>query len=103
VDTITDFSSVAGNKDVLDLRDLLSGANHDGTQPGNIANYLHFDLSGGDTVIHISSTGGFANGYVASAEDETIILKGVDLTSAGTQNDLQIIHQLLSNGQVHTG
>jgi len=103
VDTITDFSSVAGNKDVLDLRDLLSGANHDGTQPGNIANYLHFDLSGSDTVIHISSTGGFANGYVASAEDETIILKGVDLTSAGTQNDLQIIHQLLSNGQVHTG
>jgi large repetitive protein len=103
VGTITDFSSAAGNKDVLDLRDLLPGANHDGTQPGNIANYLHFDLSGSDTVIHVSSSGGFSNGYVASAEDETIILKGVDLTAAGTQNDLQIIHTLLNNGQVHLG
>jgi len=88
---------------MLDLRDLLPGANHDGTQPGNIANYLHFDLSGSDTVIHVSSSGGFSNGYVASAEDETIILKGVDLPAAGTQNDLQIIHTLLNNGQVHLG
>jgi Ca2+-binding RTX toxin-like protein len=103
VDTVTDFSSAANNKDVLDLRDLLPAANHDGTQVGNIANYLHFDLSGGDTVIHISTSGGFSSGYTAAAEDETIVLKGVDLTSSGTQNDLQIIHQLLTNGQLHLG
>ncbi len=101
--TITDFSSVTGNKDMLDLRDLLPGANHDGTQAGNIANYLHFDLEGGDTVIHVSTTGGFAGGYSAAVENETIILKGVDLTSASSQTDSQIIHQLLANGQLHLG
>jgi Ca2+-binding RTX toxin-like protein len=103
VDTITDFSSVAGNKDVLDLRDLLGGVNHDGTQNGNIASFLHFDHSGADTIIHISSTGGFASGYALASEDETIVLKNVDLTAAGTQNDQQIIHQLLANGQLHLG
>jgi Ca2+-binding RTX toxin-like protein len=103
VDTITDFSSVAGNTDVLDLRDLLSGANHNGTDPGNIASFLHFDLSGSDTIIHVSTTGGFAGGYSAASENETIVLKGVDLTSAGTQNDSQIIHQLLTSGQLHLG
>ncbi|MFL6700521.1 MAG: beta strand repeat-containing protein [Vitreoscilla sp.] len=103
VDTINDFSSAAGNKDVLDLRDLLGGANHNGTDPGNIASFLHFDHSGSDTIIHVSSTGGFASGYSTTVEDETIILKGVDLTSAGSNNDSQIIHQLLTNGQLHLG
>ena len=88
---------------MLDLRDLLPNANHDGSSTGNISNYIHFNLSGTDTVIHISTTGGFSSGYTASAEDETIILKGVDLTAAGSQNDLQIIHQLLANGQLHLG
>ena len=103
VDTITDFSSAAGNKDVLDLRDLLGGASHDGTQAGNVASFIHFDHAGSDTVIHISTTGGFASGYTAGQEDETIVLKNVDLTVAGTQNDQQIIHQLLVNGQLHLG
>ncbi|MEP6503941.1 MAG: tandem-95 repeat protein, partial [Betaproteobacteria bacterium] len=103
VDTITDFSSVAGNKDVLDLRDLLGGANHDGTQTGNIASFLHFDHAGADTIIHVSTTGGFASGYSAALEDETIVLKNVDLTLSGTQTDQQIINQLLVNGQLHTG
>ncbi|MCK9689636.1 Ig-like domain-containing protein [Scleromatobacter humisilvae] len=103
VDTINDFSSAAGNKDVLDLRDLLGGENHNGTDPGNIASFLHFDHSGSDTIIHVSTTGGFASGYTSANENETIILKGVDLTSAGTQTDSQIIHQLLTNGQLHLG
>jgi large repetitive protein len=103
VGTITDFSSAAGNKDVLDLRDLLGGASHNGTAAGNIASFLHFDHSGADTIIHVSSAGGFSNGYSATVEDETIVLKGVDLTLAGTQNDAQIIHQLLGNGQLHLG
>ena len=57
-DTITDFdpASMALGGDVLDLRDLLSGENHTvGT--GNLASYLHFELSGGNTVVHVSSTG----------------------------------------------
>ena len=88
---------------MLDLRDLLPGANHNGTDPGNITSFLHFDLSGSDTVIHVSTTGGFAGGYSAAVENETIILKGVDLTGAGSQTDSQIIHQLLANGQLHLG
>jgi hypothetical protein len=94
---------VAGNMDVIDLRDLLSGENHNGTDPGNIASFLHFDHSGSDTIIHVSTSGAFASGYSASLENETIVLKGVDLTSAGTQNDSQIIHQLLTSGQLHLG
>jgi hypothetical protein len=94
---------VAGNMDVLDLRDLLGGANHVGTQNGNIASFLHFDHLGADTIIHVSSTGGFASGYSATQEDETIVLKNVDLTASGTQTDQQIIHQLLANGQLHLG
>jgi Ca2+-binding RTX toxin-like protein len=101
VDTITDFSSTAGNMDVLDMRDLLGGANHTGTAPGNIASFLHFDHSGADTIIHVSTTGGFASGYSSTVEDETIVLKNVDLTGNGTQTDAQIITQLLTNGQLH--
>ncbi|HEY9025053.1 MAG TPA: tandem-95 repeat protein, partial [Burkholderiaceae bacterium] len=103
VDTINDFSSSAGNKDVLDMRDLLGGASHTGNNPGNIASFLHFDHSGADTIIHVSTTGGFAGGYSAAVENETIVLKGVDLTANGTQTDAQIITQLLTNGQLHLG
>ena len=103
VDTITDFSSTAGNLDVLDLRDVLGGANHNGTDPGNIASFLRFDHAGADTIIHVSTTGGFSNGYSAAVEDETIVLKNVDLTLAGTHSDSQIITQLLTNGQLHLG
>jgi Ca2+-binding RTX toxin-like protein len=103
VDTITDFSSTAGNTDVLDLRDLLQGANHDGSTPGNLANFLHFDKVGSDTYIHISTTGGFSSGYTSSQEDETIVLKNLDLTVSGTHTDQQIIHDLLKSGQIHGG
>jgi Ca2+-binding RTX toxin-like protein len=103
VETITDFSSSAGNLDVLDMRDLLGGASHTGTNAGNIASFLHFDHSGADTIIHVSTTGGFAGGYSSAVENETIVLKGVDLTSSGTQTDAQIITHLLTNGQLHLG
>ena len=87
---------------MLDLRDLLGGENHNGTDPGNIAELPALRPSrAADTIIHVSTTGGFASGYSAAAENETIILKGVDLTSASSQTDSQIIHQLLANGQLH--
>ena len=104
VDTITDFSSTPGNQDVLDLRDLLQGANHDGVNPGNLANFLHFDHVGSDTVIHVSSAGAFGAGYSAANEDQTIVLQGVDLTAGGTlSNDHQILTDLLRKGELHTG
>jgi len=102
VDTVTDFdpaTAVAGG-DVLDLRDLLLGE-HQASGAGSLAGYLHFELAGSDTKVHVSSTGGFSGGYVTSQEDQTIILQGVDLVS-GNSNDQQIIQNLLNANKLIT-
>jgi hypothetical protein len=102
VDTVTDFNTAAklSGGDVLDLRDLLSGENHTlGT--GNLANFLHFEKSGSDTTVHVSSTGGFGAGFTAGAEDQTVILQGVDLIGVNT-TDQQIIQDLLTKGKLIT-
>ncbi|MDD2684802.1 MAG: VCBS domain-containing protein [Gallionella sp.] len=102
VDTVTDFdpaAAVAGG-DVLDLRDLLLGE-HQASGAGSLAGYLHFELVGADTKVHVSSTGGFSGGYVTSKEDQTIILQGVDLVS-GNSNDQQIIQNLLNANKLIT-
>jgi Ca2+-binding RTX toxin-like protein len=54
VDTITDFSSAAPGSggDVLDISDLLSGAN-----AGNVATYLSIRDSGGDSIISFDRDG----------------------------------------------
>ena len=102
VDYISDFSSTPGNKDVLDLRDLLQGDNHVGTNSGNLSNYMHFEYNGADTVIHLSSNGGFNAGYTHAQEDQTIVLRSVDLTLGGAlTNDQQIIKDLLTKGQLN--
>jgi Ca2+-binding RTX toxin-like protein len=109
-DTITDFNfaSVAGGGDVLDLRDLLLGE----TKPGagvngnNLSNYLHFEVSGSNTIIHVSSTGAFGTGYSDSKDDQIITLQGLNLPSAlglsGTPTDAQIILDLLNKGKLIT-
>jgi hypothetical protein len=96
VDTITDFDATA-NSDKLDLRDLLQGESANA-----LTNYLHFEKAGGNTLIQISSSGGFTGGtYVAGATDQTIILNGIDLvTPYGT--DANIISNLLSQGKLIT-
>ncbi len=100
VDTITDFGR-QGN-DVLDLRDLLQGETHTDSNTGNLAQYLHFELSGHDTIVQISSTGGFAGGkYSASVVDQRIVLQDVDLTHGGSAADQQVISELLKNGKLH--
>ncbi|MDQ5897155.1 MAG: hypothetical protein QG612_1241, partial [Pseudomonadota bacterium] len=71
----------------------------------NLENYLEFSVSGTTTTIHVSSTGGFTNGtYSAAAEDQTIVLQGVDLTSAlgltSGATDAQIITTLLTQGKL---
>ncbi|MBK7017605.1 MAG: tandem-95 repeat protein [Sulfuritalea sp.] len=107
VDTVTDFdvAAQASGGDVLDLRDLLSGENHN-TGTGNLANFLHFEKDGADTKVHVSSTGGFAGGFAAGAEDQTVVLTGVDLYAAaglGTNaTDQQIIQDLLTKGKLIT-
>ncbi|MCX7149576.1 MAG: type I secretion C-terminal target domain-containing protein, partial [Rhodocyclales bacterium] len=105
VDTITDFNTAAAPSggDVLDLRDLLSGENH-ATGTGNLANFLHFEKVGGDTKVHISSSGGFGGGFNSGAEDQTVVLQGVDLTASIGVNatDQQIIQDLLTKGKLIT-
>jgi VCBS repeat-containing protein len=106
-DRVTDFSAApaASGGDVLDLRDLLQGENS-----GNLANFLHFEKSGTDTIVHISSAGGFAadphnvgapSSTVTGAEDQKILLSGVDLIGTLT-TDQQVIQDLLTKGKLNT-
>ncbi|MFO1219881.1 MAG: immunoglobulin-like domain-containing protein [Burkholderiaceae bacterium] len=98
-DTIADFNVAAKTSggDVLDLRDLLQGETLAGSATGNLTSYLHFAKVGSDTVIQISSGGGFSGGFNAGAIDQIITLQGVDLTGSGTlSTDQQIIQDLLS-------
>ncbi|NHO66351.1 cadherin-like domain-containing protein, partial [Aestuariicella hydrocarbonica] len=75
--------------DVLDISDLLVGENTD-----NLTDYLHFEQDGPDTLVHISSEGGFAGDYATNSgqEDQTIRLQGVDLSGYGS--DQQILDAL---------
>lgn len=117
VDTIQNFATAAAGTntaggDVLNLRALLQGASV-GTSngAGNLANYLHFEVTGGNTFIHISHIGGFSadshavgGSYTSGAETQTIVLSGVDLQSlySGATTDAQVITQLLNNNKLVT-
>jgi Ca2+-binding RTX toxin-like protein len=104
LDAITDFNKAAAisGGDVLDLGDLLQGESHTGANPGNLGSYLHFEKAGADTVVHISSTGGYTGGtFSAGATDQKIVLQGVDLTNSGAlSTDAQIIQDLLTKGKL---
>lgn len=100
VDRVTDFNTVT-NGDKLDLRDLLQGENH-ASGTGNLGNYLHFEKAGADTLVHVSSSGGFSSGYSAGNENQTIVLQGVDLSAGGLTTDQLIIQDLLSKGKLQT-
>ncbi|MES2245444.1 MAG: tandem-95 repeat protein [Pseudomonadota bacterium] len=112
-DTITDFdlATRSAGGDVLDLRDLLVGE-ASGTLLGqdNLANFLHFEKSGADTIVHISSTGGFSSdphavgapsATVLGAVDQRIVLSGVDMIGVYT-TDQQVIQDLLTRGKLNT-
>ncbi|HSC69137.1 MAG TPA: cadherin-like domain-containing protein, partial [Cellvibrio sp.] len=122
-DTIQNFStaapaaaatagSSATGGDVLDLRDLLQGESIGANNSaGNLANFLHFEVAGGTTTIHISHTGGFSadahtvsGSFTSSAETQKIVLSGVNLQSlySGATSDQQIITQLLNNNKLIT-
>jgi Ca2+-binding RTX toxin-like protein len=98
LDTVADFNTADGDK--LDLRDLLQGETLDGGAIGNLGNYLFVERSGANTVVHISSNGGFISGYNAGAEDQTIVLTGIDLTAASTLTSQQVIADLLNNNRL---
>ncbi|WP_211251218.1 VCBS domain-containing protein [Deefgea rivuli] len=99
-DIVMDFNNAksgnaASDTDKLDLRDLLQGENS-----GSLTQYLHFEKSGSDTIVHVSSKGEFAGSNWTAKEDQVITLQGVDLTTAG--NDQQIITDLLNKGRLIT-
>jgi Ca2+-binding RTX toxin-like protein len=110
IDTVTDFVYGTTKTDSLDLRDLLTGemsTEVDASQTpniGNLLNYLDVSVTGLGatlaTTIHISSTGGFTGGtYASGAEDQRIVLSGVDLYSAtGAGNETELLQKLLKNG-----
>jgi Ca2+-binding RTX toxin-like protein len=98
VDTVALFSTSQG--DQLDLRDLLQGETLDGGAIGNLGNYLFVERTGSNTTIHISSNGGFTSGYNSGAEDQTIVLTGIDLTATNTLTSQQVIQDLLNNNRL---
>ena len=102
-DTVTDFDAApfGSGGDVLDLRDALSNESHTAGSTGNLSSFLHFEQSGSDTVVRISTTGGFSGGYVPNQEDHTILLQGVDLIG-GFSTDQQVIQDMLNKGKLIT-
>jgi hypothetical protein len=114
-DVIADFDNANYSGDVLDLRDILVGESHAANaisigasnaisvtaSNGTLGDYLHFSVVGGNTVVEISSTGGFSAGYQASAVDQVITVNNVNLV-AGFSNDSQVINDLLKRGKLVT-
>jgi len=106
IDTLTDFdTATAGDK--LDLRDLLQGEHASGGS-ANLEDFLHFEKSGANTLVHVSSNGGFSadshsvgSGYSTGNEDQTIVLQNVDLVGSATTDQL-VIQDLLNKGKLIT-
>jgi large repetitive protein len=103
-DVIRDFStaSLALGGDVLDLSSLLQGEGRIGVNPGNLANYIHFQQTAGGTLIQISTSGGFVGGFgsaTSGTANQTILLQNVDLTT-GFSSDQAILADLLSRGKL---
>ncbi len=89
--------------DVLDLSDLLVSE-----ESGDLTDYLHFKLTdSGDTVLEVSTTGGFASGFDEDAVEQVIFINDVDLVTAFTDvNDVvdqgALIQSLVNNGSLIT-
>jgi len=99
-DTITDFSTSTTGES-LDLRDLLQNF-HPATE--NLSSFIDITTSGSNTVIRVSSAGGFSGGtYASGAEDQRITLSGVNLYSAygvTAGDDATLLQKLISNGKL---
>ncbi|OWY41124.1 hypothetical protein CEK28_02305, partial [Xenophilus sp. AP218F] len=94
-DVITDFGK-NGEKDVLDLKDLLQGESH---TVASLDQYLDFRQEGGGTVIDVRHEG------AGKPVTQQIVLQGVDLThdaGGAALSDAQILKNLLDSGKLHT-
>lgn len=92
-DVVLDFGQTVGDRDVLDLSDLLdfSGAPSSGNLLGS---YIDMSFAGGNTLIEVSSTGNLGS----TGPDQTITLQGVDLSVGGSLSTASIIDDMLGNG-----
>jgi len=99
-DIISDFdvANSSSGADMLDLRDLLVGENH-ASGIGNLADFLHFEKAGADTVVHVSSTGEFSAGFNAANDVQTITLLNVDLLTSFA-SDQAVIQDLLTKNKL---
>ncbi|OQS45131.1 hypothetical protein B0T49_19705, partial [Chromobacterium violaceum] len=91
-DVITDFGQ-HGEKDVLDLKDLLQGESHSAS---SLEGYLNFHKEGANTVIDVHHQG------QGTPVTQQIVLQNVDLTQGATLSDAQVLKNLLNHGQLHT-
>lgn len=87
--------------ETLNLRDLLVDDWNSSSTLDDLSDYLHFERDGGDTVIHISSSGGFKDGYDSLQADQTIILKDVAMMHAHA-TDNEMIRSLMEQGRLIT-
>ncbi|MDC7691712.1 type I secretion C-terminal target domain-containing protein, partial [Vogesella indigofera] len=95
-DVITDFGK-NGEADVLDLKDLLQGESHTGSDAGNLGSYLDFNKVGNDTVIDVKAD--------KTNMTQQIVLQNVDLThnlQGQTLSETDIIKNLFAVGKLHT-
>ncbi|MDX1914995.1 MAG: VCBS domain-containing protein, partial [Methylophilus sp.] len=110
VDTINNFGTAAASAggDVLNLKDLLVGESYNAN---SLDAYLHFEYSGGNTTVFVSTTGAFTHGNavdtgtppanVSSNDVQQIVLTGVNLTS-GFATDAQVINNLIAQQKLIT-
>jgi len=101
IDTITDFNKapVSGGGDILKLGGMLQGELARGNTVGNLTDYLAFSSSGGNTILYISTTGGFSGGFSSGAVDQAIVFDSVDLIE-GFITQQEVITHLLANGNL---
>jgi T1SS-143 domain-containing protein len=101
LDVITDFNGapVGGGGDIINLAGILQGEAAVGHLAGNLANYIHIAVVGGNTVISLSASGGFAGGFNAALADQQIQLTGVNLVG-GLASQSEIIGKLLAGGNL---
>jgi len=97
-DVIVDFNATAtvgAGGDVLDLRDLLQGEFHDGSDLGNLEQYLQIETASDHTLIRINPLGD------GSAPTQQVILDGVDLSAGGLHaGTAQILENLIQQGRL---
>jgi len=96
-DTLVGFDTTA-DSDKLDLRDLLVGELHTGSDSGNLANYLHFNISAGTTTIEVKSTG--SGGFNQSIQLTSVDLSSGVVPTGGQTLDQAIIQDLLTKGKL---